>query len=61
MSWDQIKEVSREKFTHIGNHSHTHGYLIDETPDTIKDDLIKSKKFLKKTWEKIHLFFISVW
>ena len=29
MTWDQIKEVEAEKFTSIGHHSHSHGYLID--------------------------------
>ena len=24
MSWDQIREISKEKFVHIGNHSHSH-------------------------------------
>ena len=31
MSWDQIKELAKEDFVHIGNHSHTHEYLVDET------------------------------
>ena len=29
MSWDQIKEVSSYDFAYIGNHSHTHEYLLD--------------------------------
>ena len=29
MNWDQIKEVSSFDFAYIGNHSHTHEYLID--------------------------------
>ena len=29
MTWKQIKEVEKEKFAFIGNHSHSHEYLID--------------------------------
>ena len=30
MTWDQIREISNEDFVEIGNHSHTHEYLVDE-------------------------------
>ena len=29
MSWDQIKEVSKEKFLFLGNHGFSHEYLVD--------------------------------
>ena len=29
MSWDQIREVEKESFAYIGNHSHSHEYLIN--------------------------------
>ncbi len=29
MNWSQIKEVSKEDFAYIGNHSHSHEYLIN--------------------------------
>ena len=29
MTWSQIKELEKEKIAYIGNHSHTHGYLVD--------------------------------
>ena len=49
MSWGQIKELAQEDFVHIGNHSHTHEYLVDKTSQEI---LRRSKKiniqFLKK-------------
>ena len=48
MNWDQIKELYEEEFVEIGNHSHSHEYLIDETPTVIKNDLLKSKEILKK-------------
>ena len=31
MTWEQIKEISSYNFAYIGNHSHTHEYLIDMT------------------------------
>ena len=29
MTWEQIKEVEKEEYAFIGNHSHSHEYLID--------------------------------
>ena len=29
MTWDQIKELEMESAAYIGNHSHTHSYLVD--------------------------------
>ncbi len=48
MTWDQIKEISQENFVHIGNHSHTHEYLIDESPEDIKKDIALSKDIFKE-------------
>ena len=48
MNWEQLKEISKEEFVHIGNHSHTHDYLIDLTNQQIKNDIIKSISLLKK-------------
>jgi peptidoglycan/xylan/chitin deacetylase (PgdA/CDA1 family) len=39
MSWKQIREVSKEKFAHIGNHSHSHEYLVDMKDEKIIDDI----------------------
>ena len=39
MDWDQIKEISKEKFVHIGNHSFSHEYLIDMKDQEIIDDI----------------------
>ena len=38
MSWSEIKEISKFNFVHVGNHSHSHGYLVDKSDDdkTIK-------------------------
>ena len=48
MNWEQIKTLAKENFVEIGNHSHTHEYLIDEDAETIKDDISTSIKIFKK-------------
>ena len=48
MTWDQIKELSDESFVEIGNHSHTHEYLVDENYDFIKADIEKSISIFKE-------------
>jgi len=47
MTWEQIKELQKSEFVEIGNHSHTHEYLVDENSSTIKDDILKSKQIFK--------------
>ena len=42
MTWEQIKEIEKEKFAFIGNHSHTHEYLINFSFADFKDDIKKS-------------------
>ena len=38
MTWDQIKELEKETTVYIGNHSHTHDYLVDlKNNDVILD------------------------
>ena len=36
MDWEQIIELHKEKNVEIGNHSHSHEYLVDENKDFIK-------------------------
>ncbi|MBO6481604.1 MAG: polysaccharide deacetylase family protein [Pelagibacteraceae bacterium] len=48
MSWSQIKEISQFNFVHIGNHSHSHAYLVDKNDEEIKKDLQTSIKIFKK-------------
>jgi len=48
MTWEQIKEVDASNLVTIGNHSHSHEYLIDWEDDEIKNDLETSIKILKK-------------
>ena len=48
MTWEQIKELEKEPFAYIGNHSHTHDYLVDlKNDDFIKDIDIATKIFIK--------------
>ncbi|OUX53642.1 MAG: polysaccharide deacetylase [Pelagibacteraceae bacterium TMED287] len=47
MTWSQINEVAKEDFAHIGNHSHSHEYLIDENKNEVMDDLKKSISIFK--------------
>ena len=47
MNWDQIREISKEDFVEIGNHSHTHEYLVDEKKEFILADIKKSISIFK--------------
>ena len=57
MTWDQIREISKEDFVEIGNHSHTHEYLVDESKDLILDDIKKSISIFKDQLGKNSDFF----
>ena len=48
MTWKQIKEVAEEGFTHIGNHSYSHDYLVDKTDKEIISDIGLAILDLKK-------------
>jgi len=48
MTWKQIKEVSDNNLVTIGNHSHSHEYLVDWPDDEIKSDLENSIQIFKK-------------
>jgi len=48
MTWEQIKEIATSNLVTIGNHSHTHEYLIDWEDNKIKSDLETSIKIFKK-------------
>ena len=47
MDWSEIKEISSFEFVHIGNHSHTHDYLVDKSDKEIEDDLKTSISIFK--------------
>ncbi len=57
MTWEQIKEISEEDFVEIGNHSHTHEYLVDEKNDLIIEDIEKSILIFKKKLGRNSKFF----
>ena len=38
MNWDQIREIHNFDQAEIGNHSHSHEYLV-ESKETIEDDM----------------------
>ncbi len=57
MDWAQIKELFNEDFVEIGNHSHSHEYLVDEKSSFIKDDIIKSMEIFKRKLGKNSIFF----
>ena len=47
MDWSQIKEIHQSEFAEIGNHSHSHEYLVNESPEVIREDIIKSINIFK--------------
>ncbi len=57
MSWANIKEIEKYDFVEIGNHSHTHEYLIDFSDFEIEEDLKKSIKIFKENLGKNSFFF----
>jgi len=49
MTWNQIKELDKESTAYIGNHSHTHDYLVDlKNEDFINDIYTASAIFREK-------------
>ena len=49
MTWEQIKEIEKENTAYIGNHSHTHKYLIDfKNEDFINDINVSSLIFKER-------------
>ena len=48
MSWNQIREIQNSNIGVIGNHSHSHDYLVDFNNEKIKKDIDQSIKIFKK-------------
>ena len=48
MTWKQIKEIESSNLVTIGNHSHSHEYLIDWEEKKIRNDLEKSIEIFKE-------------
>ena len=57
MTWEQIREIDKEDFVEIGNHSHTHEYLVDENKRLILEDIKTSISIFKKELGKNSEFF----
>jgi len=57
MNWDQILELHEADHVEIGNHSHSHEYLVDESPEIIKNDILKSIEIFNKKIGKNSNFF----
>jgi len=57
MSWDEIKEVEKEKFAFIGNHSHSHEYLVKYDFNNFKKDIDESIKIFDKELGYNPIFF----
>ncbi len=57
MSWENIREIEKYDFVEIGNHSHSHDYLIDFEDQEIENDLKKSISIFKNEIGKNSAFF----
>ncbi len=57
MNWDQIIELYKSENVEIGNHSHSHEYLVDENAEVIKNDILKSIEIFEKKLGKNSDFF----
>ena len=57
MNWTQIKELHDDENVEIGNHSHTHEYLVEENTEDIKKDILKSIKVFEERLGKNSSFF----
>ena len=58
MNWEQIRELYNDENVEIGNHSHSHEYLVDEENEFIKADIEKSISIFKKELGKNSIFFL---
>ncbi len=48
MNWEEIIEISKEDYVFIGNHSHSHEYLIKYKFEDFKRDINRSIKIFEK-------------
>ena len=48
MSWEEIIEISKEDYVFVGNHSHSHEYLIKYKFEDFKKDINRSIKIFEK-------------
>ena len=57
MNWEQILELYKDENVEIGNHSHSHDYLVEENPETIKKDIVKSIRIFEDKLGQSSKFF----
>jgi len=57
MTWDEIKEIEKEEFAFLGNHSHSHEYLISYDFKDFKNDIDNSIIIFKKNIGYNPIFF----
>jgi peptidoglycan/xylan/chitin deacetylase (PgdA/CDA1 family) len=57
MTWEQIKILEKESYVYIGNHSHSHDYLVDFKNDEFINDINISSAIFKKKLEYNPIFF----
>ncbi len=57
MTWEQIKEVEKESFAYIGNHSHSHNYLVDLKVNDFINDINTSSSIFDKNLGYNPIFF----
>ncbi len=57
MTWAQIKELEKEDMVFIGNHSHSHDYLVDLKNDAFIKDINTASKIFKKELGYNPIFF----
>ena len=57
MNWEQIKEIEKFDFVSIGNHSHSHDYLINFSFDNFKKDIEKSIQIFRENLGYNPIFF----
>ncbi len=57
MNWEQILELHKDENVEIGNHSHSHEYLVEESPEVIKKDIVRSIKIFEEKLDHNSEFF----
>ena len=57
LSLREIREIEKYNFVEIGNHSHSHEYLVDESPEIIKKDILRSIEIFNEKLGKNSKFF----
>ena len=57
MTWSQIKEIEKEEFVFIGNHSHSHEYMVTYKLEQFKKDINRSIEEFKKQLGYNPIFF----